>query len=609
MRCPGVQVKKKSAAAFVVDAVRSIPRGAKQHAGVARILFLSMLTGVIAGLGAIAFFALLELVRYLCMDLLAGYRPAGPLGEPPLFGHAAGEFKRWLLLVLPALGGLVTGYIVFKFAPEAEGHGTDAAIDSYHHKGCKVRARVPLIKMLASSITIGTGGSAGREGPIAQIGSGFASLLADRLKLGARERRILFLAGMAGGVGAIFHAPIAGALFSAEVLYRDLDFEYEALIPSAVSSIIAYSLFSIVYGWEPLFVTPNFVFNNPKKLIPFMGLAVVLALAAILYVRVFYGVRKLFAKLRIPDMWKPAIGGLLVGVVGFFIPEALGTGYGPIQQAMFASAAAGTLFLIAMAKILTTGLTVGSGGSGGVFGPAIAIGGGVGGSVGLLVSKYLPWFEVNPGAFVVVGMAGFFAAAANAPISTIIMVSEMTGNYHLLVPALWVCVIAYLLARKHALYEKQVPSRFDSPVHREGMLEAILKHFRIRTVVRRPGMLTRGLKVAPEARLARILGRRGVPAAPLLAVTDRRGRLQGILLPREAQRALDTARRPTVVREVMRPPLAVSVEDTMEVALALMHEHRLEAIPVLRRGVLAGVLERRKVLAGYRALLEKEPGR
>jgi CIC family chloride channel protein len=276
---------------------------------------------------------------------------------------------------------------------------------------------------------------------------------------------------------------------------------------------------------------------------------------------------------------------------------------------MFASASAGVLFLIAMAKILTTGLTVGSGGSGGVFGPAIAIGGGVGGSMGLLVSKYLPWFEVNPGAFVVVGMAGFFAAAANAPISTIIMVSEMTGNYHLLVPALWVCVIAYLLARKHALYEKQVPSRFDSPVHREGMLEAILKHFRIRTIVRRPGLLARGLKVAPEARLERVLKRRGFLDAPLLAVVDRRGRLQGILLPRELRRAQDAARHTPAVREVMRPPLAVGVEDTMEVALALMHEHGLEAIPVTRRGVFAGILERRKVLAGYQTLLEQGRGR
>jgi CIC family chloride channel protein len=262
-----------------------------------------------------------------------------------------------------------------------------------------------------------------------------------------------------------------------------------------ISSIIAYAVFALHFGWDHLFVTPNFTFTNPAHLIPFFMLAVTVALFAVLYIKVFYGSQHFFRKLRIPDHFKPAIGGLLVGGLGFFLPEVLSTGYGVVQGAFAGEAQVtspdwlgsiqgvnGTiliLFLIAVGKILATSLSIGSGGSGGVFGPAMVIGGAIGGAVGLLAAQIFPGMNVQPGAFVVVGMAGFFSAAANTPISTIIMVSEMTGNYNLLVPSMWVCIIAYLLTKRHSIYEKQLGSRFDAPIHMGDMASSVLKRMTI----------------------------------------------------------------------------------------------------------------------------------
>ena len=243
---------------------------------------LCILIGVVAGLGAAAFFTMLEAGSSFCLGYLANYHPTTPTNEQPmfkLFRDGEDGIVRWMLLILPAIGGLIGGLIVFKIAPEAEGHGTDAAIEAYHFKDGAVRTRVPFVKAIASMITIGTGGSAGREGPIAQIGSGFGSMLGRWVKAPPHERRILMVAGMAAGIGAIFHAPLAGALFAAEVFYRDPDFEHEVLVPSFISSIIAYSIFGTIFGFHSLFGTPDeLTFEHAGILLPYLILAVVSAM-------------------------------------------------------------------------------------------------------------------------------------------------------------------------------------------------------------------------------------------------------------------------------------------------------------------------------------------
>ncbi len=442
------------------------------------VLYYIMI-GLIAGMGSIAFHYLSQLGTHFFMDFLAGYRPPAPAGEIHLFPPTSTPFNRWVLLFLPAIGGLLSGWLVYTFAPEAEGHGTDAAIEAYHEKGGFIRARIPLIKTIASALTITSGGSGGREGPIAQIGAGFGSFLATKLKLTDRERRIMMAAGVGAGVGSIFRAPLAGALFAAEVLYRDPEFETEVIIPAGISSVVAYCLFCLVFGWGSLFESPDFIFQNPLELGPYIILAGVLVGAGVIYIKAFYGVHTISAKINIPNHVKPALGGLLTGIIGFFLPQTLAFGYGYAQMALENQLPTIVLLCIAFGKILTTSFSIGSGGSGGVFGPSIVIGGALGGAVGRIFHDLMPSVVGHPGAFVVVGMAGFFAAVSNTPISTIIFVSEMTNSYHLLLPSMLVCTLAYLLSRRWTIYVKQVKNRIASDAHKGDFFVDILASIKV----------------------------------------------------------------------------------------------------------------------------------
>ena len=442
-----------------------------------------VLIGVIAGLGAIIFHLLCQLGFHYFMDFLAGYRPPAPAGEAHLFPPTNTPFTRWMLVIVPAVGGLLSGWIVYTFAPEAEGHGTDAAIDAYHNKGGFIRGRIPIVKTIASALTITSGGSGGREGPIAQIGAGFGSFLATKLGLSDRERRIMLAAGMAAGIGSIFRAPLAAALFAAEVLYRDPEFESEVIIPAGISSVVAYCLFCLVFGWGSLFDSPNFVFRNPLELGPYTVLAFVLVGGGILYIKSFYGVHNLAKRINVPNYLKPAIGGLLTGCIGYFLPHTLAFGYGYAQMAIDNQLPTLFLLTLALGKILTTSLSIGSGGSGGVFGPSVVIGGALGGLVGRVLNHIVPSITPDPGAFVVVGMAGFFSAVSNAPISTIIFVSEMTNSYHLLLPSLLVCSLAYLFSRRWTIYVKQVRNRMASNAHRGDFFVDVLSAIKVKDLL------------------------------------------------------------------------------------------------------------------------------
>lgn len=450
-----------------------------------KFVFYYVLIGIIAGFGSVVFHYLCQIGFHFFMDYLIGFRPPSPAGEAHLFPPTSTPFNRWLLVFLPAIGGVFSGLLVYTFAPEAEGHGTDAAIDAYHNKAGFVRARIPIIKTIASVLTITTGGSGGREGPIAQIGAGFGSFLATAMKFPDRERRIMLAAGAGAGIGSIFRAPLAGALFAAEVLYKDPEFEAEVIIPAGISSVVAYCVFCLFFGWGSLFNSQDFIFQNPLELGPYTVLSFVLVAGGILYIKAFYGIHAFFKKMPVPNHIKPAIGGLLTGVIGFFLPQTLAFGYGYAQMALDNQLP--TLFLLALAlgKIFTTSFSIGSGGSGGVFGPSIVIGGALGGAVGRIFNCFLPKLVTHPGTFVVVGMAGFFAAVSNAPISTIIFVSEMTNSYHLLLPSMLVCALAYLVSRKWTIYVKQVQNRVASRAHRGEFFFDVLAAIRVRDLLPR----------------------------------------------------------------------------------------------------------------------------
>lgn len=566
-----------------------------------------ILIGIIAGLGSIVFHYFTQWGVHYFLDALAGYRPPAPAGEQHLLAPTTRAFNAWVLLVLPALGGLASGLLVYTFAPEAEGHGTDAAIDAYHRKGGFIRARVPIVKTLASAITLTTGGSGGREGPIAQIGAGFGSFLATRLKLSERERRILMAAGIAAGVGSIFRAPLAGALFAAEVLYRDPEFESEVIIPAGIASVVAYCIFCLQFGWGSLFETPPFTFDNPLQLGPYLVLALVLVLVGMFFVKCFYGVTRLFGRLRLPRHLKPALGGLCTGIVGFWMPWTLAFGYGYAQEALFNQRSIGFLLALALGKVLTTSFSIGSGGSGGVFGPSVVIGGAMGGVVGLVFHDLMPGVVPEPGAFVVVGMAGFFAAVSNTPISTIIFVSEMTDSYQLLLPSLLVCSVAYLASQKWTIYQNQVKNRMVSPAHAGEFFVDILQSIQVRDLmprVRKVSMIPQDMPFLDFKRYFASTKQHYFP------VMDADGRMVGIFSSTDIRGVLFSPEieQLVVMKDICTSEIiATTPEEDLNAVLQKFTQKNIDSLPVVDpqdRGVLLGLIDRRTVIAFYNARLQ-----
>ncbi|MCD4744351.1 MAG: chloride channel protein [Desulfobacteraceae bacterium] len=573
-------------------------------------LFNFVLIGIIAGLGSIIFHYLCDLGMHFFLDLMAGYRPDLPTGEHHLLEPTETSFEkwRWMLFFLPALGGIFSGWLVYTFAPEAEGHGTDAAIEAYHFKGGFIRNRIPFIKTIASAVTITTGGSGGREGPIAQIGAGFGSFLATKLKLSDRERRIMMAAGIGAGVGSIFRAPLAGALFAAEVLYRDPEFESEVIIPAGISSVVAYCLFCLVFGWGSLFSSPNFVFQNPVELGPYIVLALVLVAFGVLYIKSFYKVTEIFHNLQVPNHIKPAIGGLVTGAIGFFLPYTLAFGYGMMQKAIFNEVSITVLLFLAIGKIVTTSFSIGSGGSGGVFGPSVVIGGALGGVVGKIFYEFFPNLISNPGAFVIVGMAGFFTAVSNTPISTIIFVSEMTNSYHLLLPSLLVCSICYLVSQKWTIYQKQVKNKAASPAHAGEIMMDILQTMQIKDLM----PLVKKVECVEE-KMTFSEFKEFFPSTKqhYFPVVNKEKKFIGIFSSTDIREVIFTTHLEDliVMNDIMTSNIiTITPMDHLDTVLLKLTEKNIDALPVVQEDddeVLIGLIYRRDVIAYYNEHIKK----
>lgn len=576
-----------------------------------RWLFNFILIGIIAGLGSVVFYYLCQVGIHFFMDFMAGYRPEAPAGEQHLFASTSTVFNRWVLLILPAAGGIISGWLVYTFAPEAEGHGTDAAIEAYHSKGGFIRGRVPFIKTLASAITLTTGGSGGREGPIAQIGAGFGSFLATRMKLSDRERRIMMAAGVGAGVGSIFRAPLAGALFAAEVLYRDPEFESDVIIPAGISSVVAYCIFCLVFGWGSLFDSPGFKFQNPLELAPYTVLALVLVVTGVFYIKVFYGIAGFFHRLKIPNFLKPAIGGLATGIVGFFLPYTLAFGYGYAQKAIFNELSISILLALAIGKIFTTSFSIGSGGSGGVFGPSIVIGGAMGGVVGKLFHVLIPSVVTNPGSFVIVGMAGFFTAVSNTPISTIIFVSEMTNSYHLLLPSLLVCSLCYLLSKPWTIFHNQVKSRVNSPAHAGEFMMDILQTIKVQDLM---GLAKKVVYVKEDMPFSAFKQLFSTTKQHYFPVMNRHNRFCGIFSSTDIRGVIfsNTIEDLVVMRDIMVSDLIMTTpSEDINTVLQKLTLKNIDALPVVKEndhGVLLGLLYRRDVIAYYNQYVKEMKG-
>ena len=584
-----------------------------------RWMLLSALVGVLGALGALIFTTLVTWISDGTLLGIVGYSMPMPGGEgldPAGFDleQAMHPARPWLLFFIPTLGGLISGWLVFKYAPEAEGHGTDAVIRAYHQENGQIRPRVAWIKTLASSITIGTGGSAGKEGPIAQIGAAVGSYVGDRFRLNTSERRLLLIAGVAAGVGSIFQSPLGGAFFAVEVLYRE-DIESEGIMPAMISAITGYSIYTMIVGSSTVFTTPHFQFISPLELLPLVIFAALCAVVGIYYTKFFYGTRTFFSeRLSLPPALKPAIGGLLVGAMAFFFPLILGSSYGWLQQAINGNLPVAIMLGLVFAKIIATSFTIGSGGSGGVFGPSLVIGGMLGGIFGHSLAALMPGLVTQPGAYVLIGMATFFTAVANVPIATTIMISEMTGSYTLLVPLIFSGVIAHLLARRWSLYAEQVRSHNESPAHRHELTTDLVSGIHVGSIIKHPVFYHTLVPNHTFEEIESVFTRTREVVLPVTAADDKsRGAPEyvGLVLLDSLQPYLhsDASFKRTIVADDLAEAfVSVHLEDSLEKVQAVFEKVQYPELPVVDdTGAIVGFVRPGEVISEYhRALLRKK---
>ena len=411
----------------------------------------ALLVGVFAGLVVVAFRYLIELgFVWISQRLGQGLLPP------------------WLRFALPAAGALAGYALICRFDSLEHARGTDSAILAFHRRHGYVPPAVLPVKSVASVLTVASGGSAGYEGPVTLLGASCGSVVASWFGLSRKARRILMTAGISAGIAALFQAPLAGAIFGFEVLYSSSDMEYDCILPCFIAATVSYSIFAYFFGWGALFPMPQDVaYSNGLRLLPYFVLALVITFGVRFYISFYKATEKAFGDAkRVPGWAKVMLGGLLAGVIGFLFPAVLGTSYPVIQSALTGELGFLALLTIFLAKAVATSFTVGSGGSGGVFAPALVCGASLGGAMGVVFQRLFPasW-GIHPAAFALVGMAGLLASAIRTPLTAIVMVAEISGNHQLLVPAMWVCGISFWLNNGWSLYRSQVHNRESSPVH------------------------------------------------------------------------------------------------------------------------------------------------
>jgi CIC family chloride channel protein len=545
-------------------------------------ILIGFLLGIVAGLGAIGLFLSVEFFTGLLLQLGTGYSPPLPGGFQDSYSYDLFIERPWLFPLIAGIGGLLVGLITTRFSPESEGHGTDAVIDAYHHKSGNIRARVPLVKAVASSITIGSGGSGGTEGPAGQIAAGFGSIIGRLFNLDEDERRIAVAAGLGAGIGSIFKIPLGGAVFSAEVLYRR-DFEIRALIPGLVASVTGYTVFGFVFGWDRLFSIPLDLvkYTQPVSLILYAIVGVVSAVVSVVWVKTFYSISDYFGKIRFPKYVKPAIGGVLVGMIGIVFPQVLGTSYGWLQIAINQDYTLMPLYILGaviLFKILATSLTIGSGGSAGVFGPSMVIGGLLGAFIGTAfhLLGLFTWIDVS--SVIIVGMVSFFGATAKTPISSIIMGSELTGGYALLAPMMLATFIAYIMSGQHnSIFRSQVLSRSESPAHRREYQRVILGDHYVKDVMKNAVN-----KMSKNVSIERALQIMNKNNSKMILVVNENERLEGVVYKYKLYEFPEEYRKSVILQSIMiKDPFFAYMSDSLHNALVRLSSNDLQEMPVL----------------------------
>jgi CIC family chloride channel protein len=580
-----------------------------QPSGTAVLLGTSIVVGAGTGLGAVLFIRLIALVERIFFQ-----------GGEKYFGFLG----RWLFLIIPALGGLLAGPIIFYFAKEAKGHGVPEVMEAIAIHGGRIRPRVVVAKIAASALCIGTGGSAGREGPIVQVGAALGSTMGQWLHLSESRIRNLVACGAAAGIAATFNAPIAGVIFAIEIILGEL--HLGDLGSVVISAVTASTVARIFLGERPAFSIPQYGVRSPLEILLYALLGVLSALVAVMFIRLLYWLEDRFDQWEFSGALKPAVGGLLLGGLAFFYPMILGLGFVPTDEALLGlplianvphvfgsgfpvieDSLLGTLsfwllFSLIFLKPLATSLTLGSGNSGGVFAPTLFTGAALGGAFGLLVDKLMPGLTAGPGAFAIVGMAALFAGAARAPFTAILIVFEMTDDYRLILPLMVGVVISMIVAehlQPESIYTLKLARR---GIHlRSGRDVDVMESVRVDEVmVNNPVIVPASMPVTLLAGEFLRTGRHGFP------VVNPDNSLFGVVSLEDYRRATGIGKTPAaelVVSDIAtRSVVTVFPDETVGVALRRMAPRDISRLPVVARDnprQLMGVVRRNDIVRAY----------
>ncbi len=552
-----------------------------------RRIVLALVIGLGTGFGAVGFRYLIDIFKELF------FTQGGNILSPSM-----GQFY---LVLIPVLGGLIVGPLTYFFAREAKGHGVPEVMAAVAVRGGKIRPRVVVVKALASAICIGSGGSVGREGPIVQIGSAIGSTIGQALKVSPRRIKAMVACGAAGGIAATFNAPIGGVLFALEIILGE--FTGNHLIMVILSSVTAATVARIFMGSAPAFDVPGYPLSDPTELFFYAFLGLLCAVFAVIYIKTLYKSEDIFDSVNfIPEYLKPAVGGLLIGLLAISFPEGtriFGVGYESIELALTGKLVMGATAALILLKLLATIITLGSGGSGGVFAPGLFMGAMLGGTFGFIANGLFPDIAVNPAAYALVGMGGVFAGSAQAPITAIIMLFEMSNDYGLILPLMVTCIISSVLARtisKDNIYVVKLMRR--------GLdIEAVRRPDVLKNILVRDVMTSTLEKIPADFKIGDAWKSiSGSPHQGFPVVTGK-NLLCGIITNNELEQAMNNGLHNQRVDSLTNRQLIVVTEDEpLSVAVRKMDEFQIGRLPVVDpddNKKLLGLLSRTDIITAY----------
>ncbi len=509
------------------------------------------------------------------------------------------------MLLGPALGGALVGPIVYFFAREAKGHGVPEVMNAVAREGGVIRKRVVVVKTLASALCIGSGGSVGREGPIVQIGSALGSSLGQILKVSDNQLRILVACGAAAGIAATFNAPMAGAIFAMEIILAD--FALPTFTPIILSSVIATVVSRAFLGNYPAFQVPPYDLESPWELGLYCILGLLAGLVAVSFIVTLYKSEDVWDSWKIPEYLKACLGGLLIGFIALRFPHIMGVGYDSIANALLNKETWTVLLLLIPLKILATSITIGSGGSGGIFAPSLFMGAMLGGFFGYVVHTVFPSITAEPGAYAIVGMGAVVAATTHAPIQAFLIIFELTQDYRIIPPLMICCVIATFVARgikKESIYTLKLLRRgIDIQAGRDIN---VLKSMQVRDFMSwHPETVQESM---PLRNLIPILSNSQHTSFPVL---DANENIVGMLSLKDFRQVVfdDNLFDIIIARDIATiPAIYVTMDDNLATALSLINAHEIERLPVVRSGddvkKVVGILSQRDVMSAYNQALE-----